>query len=168
MEIKLSDVIAAISMIVSVGAVYFARASSKNANLIAQENLNLQSAMVETGISQSIEGAKAKINEVSVVMVPLVVKENADNISIEEAANLVLFRKIMASAEQSLVNHYDFACSKYIDGKVDKIRFKKSYRTEIRQLVESQDFQEHFNPVTSTYKPILMVYKEWEDLESQS
>ncbi|MEG8246621.1 hypothetical protein [Pseudomonas paracarnis] len=168
MDIKFSDVIAAISMVVSVGAMYFAKASSKKANSIAQENLNLQNAMVETGISQSIEGAKAKINEVSLVMVPLVARENADNLSVEDAASLVLFRKIMASAVQSLVNHYDFACSKYIDGKVDKIRFKKSYRTEIRQLVEKEDLKEHFNPVTTTYKPILMVYKEWEDLESQS
>ncbi|WP_086792936.1 hypothetical protein [Pseudomonas sp. SCPG-7] len=168
MDIKLSDVIAAISMVVSVGAMYFAKSSSKKANLIAQENLNLQNAMVETGISQSIEGAKVKINEVSLVMVPLVVKEDLGSLSAEEAANLLLFRKIMDSAVQSLVNHYDFACSKYIDGKVDKIRFKKSYRTEIRQLVEKEDMKKHFNPVTTTYKPILIVYKEWEDLESQS
>lgn len=168
MDIKLSDVISAISMIVSVGAVYFAKASSKKANLIAQENLNLQNAMVENGISQSIEDAKAKINEVSLVMVPLVVKEDIGNLSVEDAANLVLFRKIMDSAVQSLVNHYDSACSKYIDGKVDRVRFRRSYKTEIRQLVEREDLQEYFHPVTTTYKPILMVYKEWEDLESQS
>ena len=55
--------------------------------------------------------------------------------------------------------------TKYLDEKIDKVRFKKSYHTEIRQLVESEKLQSYFNPVTSKFKGILKVYDEWNNLE---
>ena len=166
MEFKISDGIALISLLISLGAVYFAKASSRQANRIAQENLNLQHGMVELEISQSIEGAKSGINEISIVMVPYVAKEEDKSLTKEEAAVLELYRKNFNAATQTLVNYYDSACSKYIDGKVDKVRFKKTYKNEIRKLLENKALEEYFNPLTSSYKPILNVYQEWENLES--
>lgn len=165
MNIEVSDVIASISLLVSIGAVVFAKSSSKKANEIAKENLNLQYGMVELEISQSIENAKSKINEISIIMVPLVSKEKAKTIDEEEVGTLELYRKNFNAATQTLINYYDSACSKYADGKVDKVRFKKSYKNEIRKLVENDDLKEYFNPLTSPYKPILNVYTEWESLE---
>lgn len=166
MEFKLSDFLAVLSLFVSFGAVYFAKASSKQANRIAQENLNLQHGMVELEISQSIEGAKSSINEISIVMVPYIAKEEENTLNPEEESVLKLYRKNFNAATQTLMNYYDSACSKYIDGKVDKVRFKKTYKNEIRKLLENKDLQEYFNPLTSSYKPILNVYDEWENLES--
>lgn len=54
MVIETSDIIASISLLVSIGAVLFAKSSSEKANKIAKDNLNLQHAMVELEISQSI------------------------------------------------------------------------------------------------------------------
>lgn len=165
MDINGSDVIASLSLVVSFGAVLFAKSSSTKANSIAQENLNLQHGMVELEISQSIENAKSKVNDISIIMVPLVSKERLKTTSSEDDETLELYRKNFNAAIQTLINYYDSACSKYIDGKVDKIRFKKSYKNEIRKLVENDDFKEYFNTLTSSYKPILNVYSEWEDLE---
>lgn len=165
MEISTSDAIATISLLVSLGAVFFARSSSQKANHIAQENLNLQHGMVELEISQSIENAKSKINEISIIMVPFVSKEKLGKITEEESETLELYRKNFNAATQTLINYYDSACSKYADGKVDKVRFKKTYKNEIRKLVENEDLKEYFNPLTSSYKPILNIYSEWEHLE---
>ena len=165
MEISTSDVIATLSLLVSIGAVIFAKSSSQKTNQIAQENLNLQHGIVELEISQSIENAKTKINDISMTMAPFVSKEKLNKISEEESELLGLYRKSLNAATQTLINYYDSACSKYADGKVDKVRFKKTYKVEIRQLVESDDLKEYFDPLTSSYKPILNVYSEWEHLE---
>ena len=181
MNIEISDVIAFLSLIVSIAAIGYARSSSNKANKIAQDNLRLQQdnlrlqqdnlsmqqGIVELGISQSIENAKAKISDVSMIMAPLVAKEQVGKISNEEAATLEIFRKNFKAATQSLINYYDAACSKYIDDKVDKVRFKKTYKNEIRKTIENPDFKEYFDPLTSSYKPILNVYQEWENLENQ-
>lgn len=163
--VSASDILASLSLAVSLGAVYFAKSSSAKANTIAQENLNLQHGMVELEISQSIENAKSKLNEISIIMVPFVTRENLKSISAEDEATLELYRKNLNAATQTLMNYYDAACSKYIDGKVDRVRFKKSYKGEIRKLIENDDLKEYFNPLTSSYKPILNVYTEWENLE---
>ncbi|MEG0966936.1 MAG: hypothetical protein RSG92_16360 [Pseudomonas sp.] len=172
MELKTSDLIALLSLIISIGAVIFAKSSSNKANNIAQENLQLQQVnlqlqqgMVELEISQSIEGAKSKINEIAIVMIPFITKENRKTLTDEDTETLELYRKTFNAATQSLMNYYDSACSKYIDNKVDKIRFKKTYKNEIRKLIENKDFKEYFDPLTSSYKPILNVYSEWEHLE---
>ncbi|MDP5240913.1 hypothetical protein Q9Q94_15330 [Uliginosibacterium sp. 31-16] len=165
MEISTSDAIASASLLVSLGAAFFAKLSSKKANQIAQENLKLQHGMVELEISQSIENAKSKINEISIIMVPFISKERLNKITKEESETLDLYRKNFNAATQTLINYYDAACSKYIDEKVDKVRFKKTYKNEIRKLVENEDLKEYFNPLTSPYKPILNIYSEWEHLE---
>ncbi|ELG4788259.1 hypothetical protein V9657_004456 [Vibrio vulnificus] len=166
MSIELSDVIAFASLFVSVGAAYFAKTSSNAANKISKENLDLQHGMVELEMRQAIENAKSKVNEISVVMAPLVAREGGEQgLSIEDAKTLEIYQKNFNASVQTLMNTYDDACSKYIDGKVDKIRFKKNYRYEIRNLLENKDLKEYFDPLTSRYKPILNVYTEWENME---
>jgi len=166
MSIELSDVIAFSSLFVSVGAIYFAKTSSNAANKISKENLDLQHGMVELEMRQAIENAKSKVNEISVVMAPLVAREVGEQgLSVEDAKTLEIYQKNFNASVQTLMNTYDDACSKYIDGKVDKIRFKKNYRYEIRNLLENRDLKEYFDPLTSRYKPILNVYTEWENME---
>lgn len=165
MQISTSDAIAFLSLFISLGSAVFAKSSSKKANQIAQQNLSLQQGMVELEISQSIENAKSKINEISMVMVPFVSKENLETITSEDSETLTLYRKNFNAATQTLINYYDSACSKYSDEKVDRVRFKKTYKNEIRKLVENENLKEYFNPLTSSYKPILNVYSEWEHLE---
>ena len=64
MEVNTSDAIAFLSLAVSFGAAIFAKSSSHKANQIARDNLSLQHSMVELEITQSIENAKSKINEI--------------------------------------------------------------------------------------------------------
>ncbi|UAB70662.1 hypothetical protein INR79_01680 [Vibrio sp. SCSIO 43132] len=166
MSLELSDVIAFGSLLVSIGAAYFAKTSSKAANKISKENLDLQNGMVELEMRQAIENAKSKVSEISVLMAPLVAREeNGQDFSAEDAKTLEIYRKNFDAAVQALMNTYDDACSKYIDGKVDKVRFKKNYRFEIRNLLENKELKGYFDSLTSRYKPIINVYTEWENME---
>ncbi|WP_102313314.1 hypothetical protein BCV29_17990 [Vibrio cyclitrophicus] len=166
MSIELSDIVAFGSLLVSIGAAYFAKTSSKAANQISKENLDLQHGMVELEMRQAIENAKSKVNDISIVMAPLVAREESEQgLSVEDAKTLEIYRKNFNAAVQTLMNTYDDACSKYIDSKVDKVRFKKNYRYEIRNLLENKELKEYFDPLTSRYKPILNVYTEWENME---
>ena len=71
MDLSFSEITSFLSLIISCFAAYIAKSSSNKANSISNENLklqknnlNLQYGMVELEISQSIENAKSKINEI--------------------------------------------------------------------------------------------------------
>lgn len=92
-----------------------------------------------------------------------------DDIQLSEVLacdDVYLYKKKMH--EQSIevmLNTYDEACAKYLDSKVDKERFKRSYHKSIRNLIESGDFEKYFNTPCSSYKCILRVYDKWFNLE---
>jgi len=69
---------------------------------------------------------------------------------------------ILDSADEDFLTAYDEACQKYIDKKVDKERFKKSYRNQIKAIVENKNYNEYYNGLQSQYKATTTVYSEWE------
>jgi len=73
--------------------------------------------------------------------------------------------ELLNSALEGVCNAYDEACSKYIDGKVDRERFKKLYCDEIRQWVENKSNVDKYHEPQTKYKATAKVYKEWNDLE---
>ena len=119
-------------------------------------------ANVELYINERITNTKDKVNEISITMAPLVSKQNRTP---EDNSLLEAYQKIFYSAVENNLNAYEEACAKYIDGKVDKERFKKTYKTEIRQLVENETMKRYFEPLTTRFKAIIKVYGEWENLE---
>ena len=72
--------------------------------------------------------------------------------------------QLMKSATEELLNSYEEACSKYLDKKVDKKRFKKTYFDEIKNVVEYDGFKEYFK-FGAKYDSIKKVYTEWFVLE---
>lgn len=68
---------------------------------------------------------------------------------------------IVKSSLENLINVYDEACSKYLDNKVDKKRFKKLYYTEIKNLVEHKETKPYYDTITSKFQDTIKVYKEW-------
>ena len=84
-------------------------------------------------------------------------KLSANKEEIEEA-----LKQALKTAQEQNLNAYEEACAKYLDGKVDKERFKKNYSVEIRQLVEK--YSEKYG-ATTPYKATIKVYNEWNNLE---
>ena len=167
-----SLVITSISLVVSFFALFLAKKSNENAkmatnkaNKISEDNLKLQSGVVELSLSQAIENAKGRVVDITNLMTPLVSKSEANTITKEEEYTLETYKKSFNATVETLMNVYDEACSKYIDGKVDRLRFKKTYKYEIRNLLEKEELSEYFKPLTSRYKSILAVWDEWDNAD---
>ena len=69
--------------------------------------------------------------------------------------------KEFSALDEDLLNAYDEACAKYIDKKVDRERFYKTYMHEIRQLVDNEPYNKKFNEKSCKFDAILKVYNEW-------
>jgi hypothetical protein len=83
-----------------------------------------------------------------------------------EAKTLETYYKTVDTAIEDLLNTYNEACQKYMDGKVDKIRFKKNYFHEIRNVVTNAEFSDRFNPITSMFQATITVYNEWHNVQA--
>lgn len=69
--------------------------------------------------------------------------------------------------QEDNLNAYETACSLYLDGKIDKERFKKQYSNEIRNLIEHEEISQRFfnNGLKIKFGALDKVYKEWFHLE---
>ena len=61
------------------------------------------------------------------------------------------------------LNAYEHACILYNENKIDKKSFKKTYFTEITNIIENEDFANigKFSDVNCKYENLVNVYKEW-------
>jgi|SRR5579883_247177 len=71
------------------------------------------------------------------------------------------------NAIEKLLNIYETACGLYLDGKVEKVRFKKYYFNEIQELMERspEGIKNKLDTISSKFKAIRKVYDEWHNLE---
>lgn len=130
---------------------------SKEANIFSKDANRLSEGQVELTIHQLISQAKKDISEISIAI--------ADNSDATQRKKLM--NNLMNDALEREINAYEEACAKYLDGKVDKERFKRNYCLEIRQLVGNETLHnKFFDAVSSPFKCILKVYKEWNDMEN--
>ena len=64
-------------------------------------------------------------------------------------------------SEENYRNAYEDACAKYLDGKVDRDRFEKMYKGDIKRLVESEPHKKYYADIQSPYSNTRRVYEEW-------
>lgn len=146
-------IISGISLLIAIGAIFCSSRASKKANTIAENQKMISQGQIELQIYQMISQTKRDVLDIA-----LKVKDG----------NSDIVRQAFESARELNLNAYEEACAKYLDGKVDKKRFKKNYHVEIRNLVENDNNKDKFDGVTSKYKCILEVYEEWNNLEKLS
>lgn len=111
----------------------------------------LVQAQVEMQIRERITYARTRYED-------LIINHNKE-------LNDELIKMVYESTKEEFLNAYDEACQKYLDGKVDKERFKKSYFIEIQSIVKSVDFKQKYDTQSTPYKATAKVYNEWFDLE---
>lgn len=145
------EIIAVVISLLGLSLSIWSIVKARSAHKIAQ-------GQIELNIHQLLTQAKKDEMEISIL-----IAEKCSNDS--SKMKTIIFSALNTAIERTL-NAYEEACAKYLDGKVDKERFKKNYHIEIRQLVESENHKKYFDSTTSAYKAILKVYKEWNDLEN--
>ena len=129
-------------------------------NNISLEQNKISQGQAETQMRELIMGARQEVSICSEKLVNCALADNKHSSQLQ-----TVYQKMFDTAQEDLRNAYEEACSRYLDEKVDKERFKRMYYSEIQNLVENKDQIEYFDTVKSRYKCILKVYKEWFDLE---
>ena len=139
-----SIIIAALALLVSIASFVKSSAASKTAN-------DLTKGQVEMQIRSMITVAKAHFSEMSTQLAA-----NPDNPTLKASVSAAL---------EDVANAYDEACAKYLDGKVDKQRFKQLYVNEIRNWVDSEAVKDKYIMPQSRFHATVKVYDEWNNLE---
>lgn len=152
----ISAIVSAIAIIISFVNVIFYRRLTKEYNGLVKEQNKIAMGQAETSIRDLIMQARRHIGDVSAIVAGMDSKN---------AKSKKIIQDLFESAQEDLRNAYEEACSRYLDGKVDKERFKKMYHTEIRQLVEDKEQNKFYDNISSRYECTVKVYTEWCKLE---
>jgi len=90
-----------------------------------------------------------------------------EDLTLQHKQNLddKIIESVFDSAKEEFSNAYDEACQKYLDKKVDKTRFKKSYTNEIKSIVDNPAFAAQYKGPQTRFQATVKVYNEWFTLE---
>lgn len=151
-------ILSCLTLIVSIIAICISISANSKSKENADENTRIANGTIELQIRNMISDSRRHLTSCIHELVAL--KKNNENQELTENV-----QAIYESAKQDYLNSYEEACSKYLDNKVDKTRFKKTYSIEIRNIVEKEPFKSVFDSFSSTYTAIKKVYEEWNNLE---
>ena len=151
-------IISLCSLLIAIFSFFWAQSSNSKSHLNAQ-------GMIELEIYSKIDEAENRIADFSITMNPLIAKEKIDSLTAVEKESLKLFRTTLKAKEQTMLNAYDTACTKYRDNKVDRSRFKKDFQTRIRNLMNDKNMSKYLENHASPYQAIIKVFHDWEDTE---
>lgn len=141
-----------ISIIIAVLAFQANQKTSIQVTTLLSERASLHNAEVELQIRLMITAARERLENISLE----ISSKDCDNSK---------YSKIFESALENVSNAYDEACTKYLDDKTDKERFKKTYFNELKNWVEGETTQEKYKGPQTKFKATVMVYEEWTNLE---
>lgn len=149
------------ALLLSLYTFFKSRKDVKFAQENASEALKLQYGAIELQIRTGITNARNTINNLTPILTPYLAKKQAGSLSVEDSYSLDLLYKTYDSCIEDLLNQYDEACKKYIDGKIDREMFKEIYIHEIKNITSSQDLSSYYNLETTKYTSTLKVRDEW-------
>lgn len=142
-----SLIISICSFIISAINLYmYIKLTSRYNDMVSTQTLTAQGAF-ETQIRSLISDATKELTHYTVEL-----QRSPDNTILQQA---------YYTAEEQYRNAYEEACGKYIDNKIDKIRFEKLYKQEIYKLVNDENQKQFYATNQSTYASTISVYKEW-------
>lgn len=160
-----SIVFSGIAIVISIIALINTTIKSSNANLIAEKANNTSMAEIEMHLYDAISSSSRNVQDITLRIAPVICKDKKD-IGEYDKDMALIYKSTLDAAIEDNINAYEAACQKYIDEKIDKERFKKTYKTDIRNLVQHKDYSDrYFNRNKTVYHGILKVYDEWENLE---
>ncbi len=164
----LSATVGIVTVVVNLRNARKASASSIKAAESAERSIQISMGQAESGLRVTITDCRERYEDVCLQMEGVARGRLPTALSADEKRHIKAIDIRRASSLEAVANAYETACMQYIDGKVDKDRFKISYHVEVRMLVENKElsFQRLFHPKdTSRYKAVWRVYNLWNDIE---
>jgi len=136
----------------------FQEKSSNDMQELQEKNLRLNMAQTELYIQELLVSARKIFLDMTLEKLKLEIEPN-NKIQVE------LSDSLMKHTLQEVLNSYEIACMKYLDSKVDKDRFKKTYIKELRELFTNIGYKILLDERNS-YQAIKKVNEEWNNLEA--
>lgn len=157
----ISIIISIIALAVAFWAAWTSKKASYKANQISMGEL-------EKSIRDFISQARRNMEDKAMHLMTVLKGRRSNELETNEKFIFEAIKKVYKSAIEDWLNAYEEACAKYLDGKIDKDRFHKTFKTEIKNIIEGEkenkEMYELIHPEeTSHYKAIWEVYKEWEN-----
>jgi hypothetical protein len=123
----------------------------------------------ETSVRASIRMTRLAVREIALKLEELIDGRRDNQLNAQERRRVKSRAVAFNEAVEENLNAYEDACGKYIDNKIDKKRFKKSFVSEIQNLCEAKagEIFEFLHPEANTkFRAIWKVYREWHIHES--
>ncbi|EJD6473787.1 hypothetical protein V6478_001269 [Providencia rettgeri] len=137
-----------VSIVISLGAATFSGFSY-------WLNRKMGHASIESSIATSI--SDSKIQSQTTGLEYFKIKESP-----ESSEQLIeVYRLAFDSSKENYLNQYELACQKYVDGKVDKKRFKKSYSQALYELYINPEYKEIFDAKKLSYPSLRKLVTEF-------
>lgn len=150
-----------------IGTIYFASKasnSSKKARDSEDRANDIAVGQSETSLREAISNSRERVEDSLLRIEDLISGRKLNRLTADETRRLKTLSKSRNSIIENYLNAYEDACGKYIDNKIDKIRFRKSYISEIQNLCDAsvESYSKHMHPkATSKFEAIWKVFDEW-------
>ena len=155
--LEADNIIALAALITSIVSLW----SSNRASKLSEGEIECQlSTLIRDGINRHIESSIELERYKEACFVKGMSKSEVEDTKLFKVLN-----SNVEANEEGLLNAYEEACAKYLDNKVHRARFQKSYHRQIANLVEQGLFDDKLNKPSSHYKCILIVYNHWYNFE---
>ena len=119
---------------------------------------------LETTLRSAISQTRRSVRELAVQIGAMLDGKRQDELKAAEKRRLEPLLQAFNEAIEDNLNAYEDACAKYLDGKIDRQRFKKMYIEEIRNIctnMEAPTAKSMHPAQTSHLRAIWKVYREW-------
>ncbi|MBK5017286.1 hypothetical protein [Pantoea sp. S62] len=126
---------------------------SEQALNVQKSSLSLAEATLENQLQVSISSALDKIQQAVLAL------SNKK----EDDPDYEIFRQSLRVAQENWLNAHDQACMSYLEGKINKATFKRTYHVPIRNIMKEFGDTKFFLPANlSPYQSMLKCFDEWE------
>lgn len=152
---------AAISFLSFLATMFFANKASQSTEI----NRLIAMGQAETSQRAAITVTRTAVREMGIKIADLVAGRKVADLKADERRQYELYQGMFAETIEDNLNAYETGCMLYIDGKLDKNRFKSAYIREIQNLCEApagHPCHAHLNPEgSSKFQAIWKAYREW-------
>ena len=159
-----SAIVAVISLIVTIIFSLIAVCASRRSQTSAKRSQDIALGQAENELRAAISRSRERTGDLAVQITEVLDGRKADKLPAADRRRYESLEKVFNSSVEETLNAYENACGKYIDNKVDRQRFEKTYFEEVRKICEQRDnfVAELMHPETpSHFKAIWHVYHEW-------
>lgn len=157
-------VISVCALILSAVAVYKSSKQGDRSNDIGTQSLALSHATIELELRNHVNNAQLRVQDFTAEHAEFLGRDKA-TLSGPEKKRRETLEKIGESNLEGYLNALDETCQKYLDSKVDRARFKKSFQRDIRQAVHDEVHKDYLMAPGHAFTALMKVYEEWENPE---